>query len=61
MAKATKRKAQMQFTPTAELRQIIEAEAEERSLSVSAIIRTKMLKVYNDKIKAFKAQQQKTG
>ena len=61
MAKATNRKNQMQFTPTPELRQIIEARAEEEGLSVSAFLRTTLLDVFRDNVEQLKAQRVKSN
>ncbi|MCP4288695.1 MAG: hypothetical protein GY792_30445 [Gammaproteobacteria bacterium] len=50
----TKRRTQLQFTPTPELRQVIEDEAKEIGLSVSAYIRTKLLDVFHDQVEKLK-------
>ncbi len=45
---------QMCFTTTPELRRAIEAEAVATGLSVSSIVRSKLLVVYRDQIKELK-------
>ncbi len=48
--KEDKRQTQLQFTPTPELRRVLEAEAKERGLSLSAFIRTNLLNVFHDEV-----------
>jgi hypothetical protein len=56
-----KRKPQMQFTPTAELRQVIEAEAAHMGLAVSAFLRAKLLDLFREQIEQIKQQQSNDG
>ncbi len=57
----TKRRTQLQFTPTPELRLVIENEANEIGLSVSAYIRTKLLDVFHDQVEVEKLKQKSNG
>ena len=44
------KRSQINFTPTSELRQVIEEEAKRKGLAVSSFIRTKLLDVVKEQI-----------